>query len=178
MAKRRTRRSKTTRKRSRSKSRLPRPSLPNFSQLTQAQLDAVGLGLIAAGAFFGFVFYGGWEGGKVGGGLATGFQFIFGEVAYLMPALLALAGAALIVRPFVEEPGRPRLGGVILVSALTLGFAAGTLQLGPGPASYQQLFNPDSFMDRGGLVGASLYWLTSTLFSDAGAHIAFVSGFF
>jgi len=176
MAKRRTRRTKASRKRSRSKSRLRRPGLPNFSELSQTQIDVLGLALAALGAFFAFVFYGGWEGGKVGEALATGLQFVLGSVAYLVPALLVLVGLGLIARPLVEEPGRPRLGVAILILALTLGFAAGTLGLGPGAETANELFNPDSFMDRGGLVGAGLYWVTTTLFSSAGAHIAFAFG--
>ncbi len=38
------------------------------------------------------------------------------------------------------------------------------------------LFNPDFFMDRGGLVGALEYWAISSLFSGAGAHLAFLVG--
>ncbi len=174
MAKRKTRRKKTTRKRSRAGVRSLRA--PRLSEMSQAQLDAVGLGLIALGVFFGFLFYGGWAGGKVGEALSTGLTFALGTVAYTVPVLLALSGLALIVRPLVEEPGHPRIGATILVCALTLGFAAGTLGLGPGAASTSDIFDPDSFMDQGGLIGAGLYWLFSTLFSLAGAHIAFVAG--
>jgi membrane protein implicated in regulation of membrane protease activity len=62
--------------------------------LDEQQLDLVGLGLVALAAFFAPVFYLGWDGGKVGEALASGFVFLLGGVAYLVPIALF---AALVV---------------------------------------------------------------------------------
>ena len=67
-----------------------------------------------------------------------------------------------------------RTGAIVLMLALTLGFAAGSLGLGPDAAAQRDLFDTGQMMDRGGVAGETLYWATSTLFSDAGAHLAFL----
>src|SRR5204862_1682884 len=53
----------------------------------------------------------------------------------------------------------------------------GTLGLGPAIHGRRELFNPDQFMDHGGLLGETLYWTCSSLFSRAGAHLAFLFAF-
>ena len=42
----------------------------SIPHLEQHQLDVIGLALVAAAVFFGFVFYLDWDGGKVGYGMA------------------------------------------------------------------------------------------------------------
>jgi DNA segregation ATPase FtsK/SpoIIIE, S-DNA-T family len=145
-----------------------------LGELDQSRRDAIGLALVAAGAFFAFVFYFGWDGGKVGAALKDAFEFLLGHVAYLMPPVLFGAGAALMSRSESERPRHRRLGVALLLSALALGFAAGTLGLGPNGAGHREVFNADQFMHRGGLLGDALYWITSSLFSRAGAHLTFV----
>ena len=72
------------------------------------------------------------------------------------------------VRPF-------KAGGICLLTALMLGLAAGTFGLGPSHPARQGAFaQPAFFKVHGGLVGESLYWVTSTLFSRVGAHLIFV----
>jgi DNA segregation ATPase FtsK/SpoIIIE, S-DNA-T family len=162
--------------RRRKSSRRPSLRLPRIrlSELEQSQLDALGLGLVGLAVFASLVFYFGWEGGTVGGALADAIGFLFGQVAYLTPLVLLGAGAALVARPSLPEGVRPRAGVVLLLAALTLGFAAGTLGLGPDSPPRDGYFDPSFFNDHGGLIGETLYWLTSTLFQSAGAHIAFV----
>src|SRR3954449_13217325 len=77
------------------------PSLPKLPslRLEQHQLDLIGLGLVALAAFLAFVFYLGWDGGKVGEALANAFVFLFGGVGYLIPVAMFGAGAVLVLRP-------------------------------------------------------------------------------
>src|SRR4051812_20152105 len=169
-------RRKPKRRPARSRPRLRSISLglPNLSELDQSRRDASGLALAGLGVLLAFVFYFGWDGGRVGHGLSEGLRFFFGAVATLTPLVLVGAAAALIMQ---REPDQPehhrRLGVAILMSALMLGFAAGTLGLGPDLRGPRELFDPDQFMDRGGLIGETLYWAVSSLFSRAGAHLAF-----
>src|SRR4051794_16631514 len=184
MAARKTARKPTKRKKAR---KGPRPSarglltghrLPRISELDQSRRDAPGLGLVGLGVLFAFVFYFGWDGGRVGHALSEGLRFFLGAVAYLTPLLLFGAGASLVVQRSEDAPERHRVLGVtILLSALMLGYAAGTLGLGPALHGTRQFFDPDIFMDRGGLVGETLYWAISSLFSRAGAHLVFVFAF-
>ncbi len=153
---------------------LPRPHLPRISELEQPALDAIGLGLVGAGLLLGFVLWTGSQGGAVGEALVDGLRFLVGAVAYLMPLFVIGTGVALAARPHLESPRRMRTGAIVLLLALTLGFAAGSLGLGPDAASQRDLFDTDQMMDRGGVAGETLYWGTSTLFSDAGAHLAFL----
>jgi DNA segregation ATPase FtsK/SpoIIIE, S-DNA-T family len=183
MAARKTARKKSTRRKSprRPLRSIPRalPGIaPKLSELDQSRRDALGLGLAAAGALFAFVFYFGWEGGRVGHVLSEALRFFVGAVAYLTPLMLLGAAAVLILERGAADHERHRKLGVgLLASALMLGFAAGTLGLGPDLHGKRELFDPDQFMDRGGLAGDALYWAISSLFSRAGAHLVFVFAF-
>src|SRR2546430_590143 len=102
--------------------------------LEQRQLDIVGLALVALGVFLAFIFYGDWNGGKVGGALADGFRYLVGVVAYVVPAALVAGGAVVVLRPFLPNSRPFASGAVCLFAALTLALAAGTFGLGPGRA--------------------------------------------
>jgi S-DNA-T family DNA segregation ATPase FtsK/SpoIIIE len=67
------------------------------------------------------------------------------------------------VRPF-------RAGGICLLAALTLALAAGTLGLGPAGARHG-FWNTDFMSDRGGVIGEALFYGSSNLVGDVGAHI-------
>src|SRR3954468_7220872 len=142
-----------------------RASLP---RLEQRHFDAIGLGLVAAAIFFPFVFYRGWDGGQAGDGAVQGLRILIGAVHYLVPVALMAAGAILVLRPVLPAVRPFKAGAVCLFAALTLGLAAGTLGLGPGggPPAWE----PAWLKPRGGAVGEGLYWLTSTLLGDLGAH--------
>src|SRR5438270_604256 len=77
-------RRRTTRKRSRGRTSRAIPSIslrmPRMPELQQRDLDLIGLGLVALAAFFAFVFYLGWDGGKVGGALGDAFRFLLGSI--------------------------------------------------------------------------------------------------
>jgi S-DNA-T family DNA segregation ATPase FtsK/SpoIIIE len=75
--------------------RLPRPHLPEGLQ--QRHLDLIGLFLIAAGVYLCFVLFFGWDGGKVGYGLETGLEYLFGQVGARIATVLMLAIGAMLV---------------------------------------------------------------------------------
>jgi S-DNA-T family DNA segregation ATPase FtsK/SpoIIIE len=76
-------------------SRFPRPHLPEGLQ--QRHLDLIGLFLIAAGVYLVFVLFFGWDGGKVGYGLETGLEYLFGGVGARIATVLILAVGAMLV---------------------------------------------------------------------------------
>src|SRR3954452_1693013 len=106
------------------------PKLPSL-RLEQHQLDLIGLGLVALAAFLAFVFFLGWDGGKVGEGLGNAFVFLFGGVGYLVPIALFGAGAVLVLKPMLPSVRPFRSGALCLLLALMLGLAAGSFGLGP-----------------------------------------------
>ena len=151
---------------------LARPRLP---VLDQSQKDVLGLALVAAAVFFAFVFYLGWEGGKVGEALADAFVWLFGGVGYLVPVALFAVGAMLVLGPMLPSVKPFKAGGAFVLTALMLGLAAGTLGLGPDDPPRDAAFEtPSWFRHHGGAVGEALFWVARTLFQDIGAHILFV----
>jgi DNA segregation ATPase FtsK/SpoIIIE, S-DNA-T family len=143
-----------------------RPSLP---ELTPHQLDLLGLGLAALGIFLSFVLYLGAAGGSAGGALSDGLELLLGQVAYAAPVALLAGGALVVARTLVPSMRPVRAGALCLFAALTLMLAAGTLGLGSHTG--EGLWSARSLKADGGATGALLYWTTSHLFSDLGAHI-------
>jgi S-DNA-T family DNA segregation ATPase FtsK/SpoIIIE len=141
------------------------------AELEQRHLDLIGLGLLAAALYLGFVLYAGWDGGLGGAGLEVALTWTGGAVAYAVPMLLAGCGLALVVRPLLRFPGTINAGAILLVAGLLLAFAAGTAGLGPDEPARGELFDPDFFTAHGGALGEALYWATTTLFQTVGAHI-------
>src|SRR6478609_1247797 len=72
-----------------------RPRLPQG--LEQRHLDLIGLLLIAAGVYLTFVLFFGWEGGKVGYGVETGLEYLFGDVGARIATVLTLLVGGLLV---------------------------------------------------------------------------------
>src|SRR3954471_6555522 len=142
--------------------------------LDDHQLDIVGLGLVALAAFFAPVFYLDWDGGKVGEALASGFVFLLGGVAYLVPVALFATGTLIVLRPLLPTLRPFRAGAICLVLALMLGLAGTLFGLGPSHPPRDEFFQPDYFRDHGGLFGEALYWSSSTLFSRFGSYLIFV----
>ncbi|HEU4701515.1 MAG TPA: DNA translocase FtsK 4TM domain-containing protein, partial [Conexibacter sp.] len=143
-----------------------RPALP---QLTPHQLDLLGLGLAALGIFLAFVLYLGAAGGSAGGALSDGLELLLGEVAYAAPVAFVAGGALLVARTLVPSMRPVRAGTLCLFAAVTLMLAAGTLGLGSGMGD--GVWSQETLKANGGAVGALLYWTTSHLFSEIGAHI-------
>ena len=140
-------------------------------ELEQRHLDLIGLALLAAALFMGFVLYAGWDGGSAGSGLEVAFTWVGGAVSYALPMLLAGIGVALIVRPLIRYPGAINAGALLLVAGLLLAFAAETAGLGPDRPVRGEMFDPDYFKAHGGALGEALYWASTTLFQRVGAHI-------
>jgi S-DNA-T family DNA segregation ATPase FtsK/SpoIIIE len=159
------------RKRRRARGLWPPVELP---QLEQRHWDLIGLGLVAFAAFFACVFYLGWAGGEVGEAMAEGILFLFGGIGYLAPVVLFAAGALIVVRPMFDAVRPLKTGSACLAAALMLGLAAGSLGLGPGDTPREGFLDPGYLREHGGLAGESLFWTSSTLFSEAGSHILFV----
>ncbi len=163
-----------TRRRKRRRARgawWPQFDLPRFEQ---RHWDLIGLGLVAFAAFFTCVFYFGWQGGQLGAALADGLRFLFGAVAYAAPVALLAAGGLLIMRPSLPSTHPFKTGAACLGGALTLGFAAGSLGLGPGDGPRDGFLDAAYLERHGGVIGESLLWTSSKLFSLAGSHILFV----
>jgi DNA segregation ATPase FtsK/SpoIIIE, S-DNA-T family len=164
--------SRKGRKRRRARSAwLPDLDLP---VLEQRHWDLIGLGMVAFAAFFACVFYLGWAGGQVGEALAGAILYLLGGVGYAAPVLLFAAGALIVVRPMIPALHPLKTGVACLTAALMLGLAAGSLGLGPGDTHRDGFLDPAYLKHHGGLVGESLFWTSSKLFSTAGSHILFV----
>ncbi|MGN6189292.1 MAG: DNA translocase FtsK [Conexibacter sp.] len=142
---------------------------PRQPELSPHQLDLLGLGLAALGVFLAFVLYLGAAGGSVGGALSDGLRLLLGQVAYAAPIAFVAGGLLVVARTFVPSMRPVRAGALCLFAALALMLAAGTLGLGSGHDG--GLWSQTSLKADGGAVGAFLYWTTSHLFSDVGAHI-------
>jgi S-DNA-T family DNA segregation ATPase FtsK/SpoIIIE len=107
--------------------------------------------------------------------MAEGLRWLFGGVAYLTPVALFAVGTLLVMRPLLPTVRPFKSGGICLLAALMLGLSAGTFGLGPDhPVRHGAFAQPEFFKVHGGLVGESLYWGTSTLFSRVGSHLIFV----
>ena len=148
--------------------------------LEQRHLDVIGLFLVASAVFLAFVLYLGWDGGRVGGWIDRGLDNGFGQVAYVVPIALAAWGAALIARPSIEAPSALNAGGILILAALLLAFAAETAGLGPDRPNRHDPFEQKFMIEHGGVIGESLYWASTSLFQRLGAHLLvllmFVSG--
>src|SRR5215212_237799 len=142
-----------------------RPSLPT---LEQRHFDVIGLGLVSAAIFFAFVVYLGWDGGRAGDAAVDGIRVLIGAVHYLVPAALMAAGAILVLRPVLPAVRPFKTGAICLFTGATLALAAGTFGIGPGGSKV--VWDAEWVKPRGGLAGEGLYYVTSTLLGDLGAH--------
>jgi len=89
------RRKSKAKSKAKGRSRIPRLRLPEG--LHQRHLDLIGLFLIAAGVYLCFVLFFGWDGGKVGYGVETGLEYLFGAVGARIATVLMLATGAMLV---------------------------------------------------------------------------------
>ena len=106
--------------------------------------------------------------------MADGILVLFGGAGYLAPIALFAAGAVVMLRPMLPAVQPWGVGALCLGAALTLGLAAGSLGLGPGDTPRDGFVDAEYLRQHGGLVGESLFWVSSHLFSHAGSHILFV----
>jgi S-DNA-T family DNA segregation ATPase FtsK/SpoIIIE len=81
----------------RAKAARPKGGLHLPAGLEQRHLDLIGLFLVAFGVYLVFVLFFGWEGGKVGYGVETGLNYLFGTVgARIFTVLMLLVGGMLL----------------------------------------------------------------------------------
>ena len=140
-------------------------------RLEQRHLDLIGLGLVAAAVYLGFILYVGWDGGPVGEWLKQALENVAGRIAYVAPLALAGWGLALVMRPFVAAPGALNAGGILLLASLLLAFAAQTAGLGPDHPVRHGYFVERFYTVHGGAAGEALYWAATTLFQRLGAQV-------
>jgi S-DNA-T family DNA segregation ATPase FtsK/SpoIIIE len=145
---------------------------PRLPVLEQRHYDLIGLGLVAAGIFFAGLIYLDWDGGQGGSWAVDGLRTLIGAVHYVLPVGLIAGGALVILRPVLPAVRPFRAGGLCLFGALALGFAAGTLGLGPGGTAVH--WDVEWVRPRGGVFGEGLYWGVSTVLGTVGAHIVTV----
>ncbi len=126
--------------------------------------------MVAAALFIAFPLYSGGDAGIGGEQFVAALRWSFGQVAYLIPPILALGGLVLILRPVISLPQTLRIGALCLLLGASLALAAGTFGLGTGTGRTVQL-NPELFGDRGGAVGDLLYLGSGTLVGPVGSHI-------
>jgi DNA segregation ATPase FtsK/SpoIIIE, S-DNA-T family len=78
-----------------------------FDGFEQRHLDFIGLFLVAAGIYLLFVLFFGWEGGKVGYGIETALEYLFGSVgARIFTLLMLVAGGMLLTGTSVSALAR------------------------------------------------------------------------
>ncbi|MBK5230528.1 MAG: DNA translocase FtsK, partial [Thermoleophilia bacterium] len=148
---------------------------PAGARLTgQQRRDALGLGLLASAVFFAFVFYLGWQGGRLGGAIESALTALAGQAAFLAPVALAVAGAVAILRPALPSPAFRWPAALMLCCGLLLALAAGTLGLGASQPARHTVFAADYYRGHGGASGELLFWVVTKLFGIVGAHVAAV----
>src|SRR6478672_9943313 len=153
--------------------RMPRLTQLRLPVLDQRERDVLGLALLAAGVFMGFVLYGGWDGGRIGHGLAVACGWVLGRARSLTPVALVLGGAALLLRPVLPALRPLRAGALCLFASVTLALAAGTLGLSSGPA-HTGAWTSAHLQSHGGVAGEALYQLAHRLVQDVGVSILVV----
>ncbi|MFY9488907.1 MAG: DNA translocase FtsK [Solirubrobacterales bacterium] len=152
-----------------------RPAPVSQALTRQQRLDAVGLGLLAAAVFFAFVFYFGWQGGRLGDGVESLLTSLLGRGAYLAPLALAVGGIVSILRPALPPLAFRWPGFAVFGAGVLLAFSAGTLGLGAEDPTNHVVFNSAYYEGHGGLSGEGMFWVVSKLLGIAGAHVVAVA---
>jgi len=134
----------------------------------------LGFATIAVGVFMGFVLYGGWNGGRVGQGLAEALGWCVGEAKVFAPIALVVGGGALLARPAWPQMRPLRTGATCLAAAVMMALAAGTLGVSSsasppntGESSWSSVF----VQAHGGVVGEALYQVTHRLVQSVGVDL-------
>jgi DNA segregation ATPase FtsK/SpoIIIE, S-DNA-T family len=152
--------------------------LPRLPELDQRQRDVLGLALVAAGVFMGFVLYGSGgppaPGGRAGHGLAVALGWMLGRARVLAPVTLVVGGSALLLRPVLPALRPLRTGALCVFAAVTLALAAGMLGLASAPVTGEHVWSSAHLQSHGGVAGEALYQLTHRLVQDVGVDILVV----
>ncbi|HEY4427356.1 MAG TPA: DNA translocase FtsK [Solirubrobacteraceae bacterium] len=156
---------------------LPR-SLPRLPQLDQRERDVLGLALVAAGVFMGYVLYGpggpAASGGRVGHSLAVALGWVLGKARLLAPVAIVGGGAVLLLRPLLPALRPLRAGAACLFAGITLALAAGTLGVSSGQGRGAGVWTSSFLQSHGGVIGEALYQLSHRLVQDVGVAILIV----
>ena len=145
--------------------------LPRLPVLDQRQRDVLGLALVAAGVFMGFVLYGNWNGGRAGHGLAVALGWMLGRARVLAPVALVVGGGALLLRPVLPALRPLRTGALCVFAAVTLALAAGMFGLSSAAADAGRAWSSAHLQSHGGVLGEALYQLTHRLVQNVGVDI-------
>jgi S-DNA-T family DNA segregation ATPase FtsK/SpoIIIE len=151
--------------------------LPRLPELDQRRRDVIGLALVAAGIFMGFVLWGHWDGGRAGHGLTVGLGWLVGKARVLAPIALVGGGGALLLRPVWPALRPLRAGAICLSASITLALAAGTLGVssGVGGVSSKGASWTSAFLQaHGGVAGEALYQGSHRLVQSVGVDILVV----
>ena len=142
--------------------------------LDQRQRDVLGLALVAAGVFLGFVLYGGWNGGRAGHALAVALGWTLGRARVLTPVALVVGGGALLLRPVLPALRPLRAGALCVFAAVTLALAAGMLGLSSGERGVHTAagsWTSAHLQTHGGVAGEALYEIAHRLVQSVGVDI-------
>jgi DNA segregation ATPase FtsK/SpoIIIE, S-DNA-T family len=152
--------------------------LPRIPALDQRQRDVLGLALVAAGVFMGFVLYGSGPstaGGRAGHALAVALGWALGRARVLTPVALLAGGGVMLLRPVLPALRPLRTGALCVFAALTLALAAGTLGLSSGPGrAAGGSWTSARLQTHGGVVGQALYEISHRLVQSVGVDILVV----
>jgi DNA segregation ATPase FtsK/SpoIIIE, S-DNA-T family len=154
-------RSKTRRPRTPTRHTPPRRKRAPSRSARQQRTDLVGGGLLALGAFLGFVEYLGWDGGVIGLKIDTGIHLAIGRAAAVVPPLLVALGAGIFLRSPLTRLRPLRTGAIVCLATLVL--ALSTTDTG-------------SVEHHGGLAGAYARIALNGLVGPIGVSILVVLG--
>jgi DNA segregation ATPase FtsK/SpoIIIE, S-DNA-T family len=130
----------------RKKKRTLRPRLParikkkrkGTTKGGQQHHELTGLGLLGLGLFLATILYLGWNGGKVGGGIADGFRAVIGAAAYAAPIACIVVGVLMVARSELVDVRPFRTG--ILVTSFGLLTSLGKSHGGAIGGGFERLF--------------------------------------
>ncbi len=149
-------------------------------ELDQRQRDVLGLALVAAGVFMGFVLYAGWNGGQAGHGVAVALGWVLGRARGLAPVAMIAGGGVLLLRPVLPALRPLRAGSLCLFASIVLALAAGTLGVSSGPGTRSGAgagagpWSSAFLQAHGGVAGEALYQGAQRLVQDVGVNILVV----
>ncbi|HEY4896528.1 MAG TPA: DNA translocase FtsK [Solirubrobacteraceae bacterium] len=152
---------------------LPR-GLPQLPMLDQRQRDVLGLALVAAGVFMGFVLWGSGPsaaGGGAGHTVAVALGWVFGRARIFAPVVLFLGGGLLLMRPVMPAIRPLRTGAICLFAAVTLALAAGMFGLSTTSGGGAHAWRSAHLQSHGGVVGQGLYEGAHRLVQTVGVDI-------
>jgi S-DNA-T family DNA segregation ATPase FtsK/SpoIIIE len=142
--------------------------------LDERQRDVLALALVALGIFMGFVLYLGWDGGRIGHGLAVALGWTVGRARGLTPIALVVGGGAMLMAPVLPALRPLRTGGLCLGAAIVLALAAGTLGVSAGTPAEGAHWSSSFLSSRGGALGELMYVTAHRLVQEVGVDILVV----